>query len=80
MRMAVKKDVAVRLGVIYVSSGDQQERGMLHCMPRLQSEAPRLHLERARNCEGGSETAWGATIGQGVPGQGVMAEGVKGGK
>ncbi len=27
-------------------------------MPRLWSEAPCLHLERARDREGGSKTAW----------------------
>ncbi len=50
-------------------------------MLRLQSEAPCLHLERARAREGGSKTAWCAgvpTVGGGVPGQGVVVEGVKG--
>jgi hypothetical protein len=32
--MAVKKDVAMRLGVIYESPGDQQKRGRLDVMPR----------------------------------------------
>ncbi len=37
-------------------------------MPQLQSEAPHCHLERARDREGGSETAWcddAPTIGEG---------------
>ncbi len=34
IRMAVKKDVAMRLGVIYESPGDQQKRGRLDVMPR----------------------------------------------
>ncbi len=33
--MAVKKYVAVRMGVIYDSPGDQQERGRLSVMPQL---------------------------------------------
>jgi hypothetical protein len=47
-------------------------------MPRPKLEASRLHLERARDCEGGSRTArcidyWR----EGVPGPGVVVEGVK---
>jgi hypothetical protein len=41
-------------------------------------EASRLHLERARDHEGGSETAWCALLAGGVPRQGVVVEeGVK---
>ncbi len=47
---------------------------------RQQSEAQRLHLERARDREGSSETSWCADLVGGVPGQGVVVEGVKGGK
>ncbi len=43
---------------IYDSPGDQQERRRLHVMPRPQSEAPSLHLERARDYDGSSETVW----------------------
>jgi hypothetical protein len=58
VQMALKMDVAVQLGVIYDSPGNQLERGMRDVMPRWSSEAPCLHLERARDCEGGSGTAW----------------------
>jgi hypothetical protein len=47
-------------------------------MPQLE---PRLPLERARECEGGTETAWCADYQRGgVPGQGVVVEQVKKGK
>ncbi len=47
-------------------------------MPWPQSEASRLHLERARDHEGGSKTAWCADYWQEeVPGQRVVMEGVK---
>ncbi len=42
----------------YDFSGDKQERGRLYVMPLLQSGAPDLHLERARDHVGGSRTAW----------------------
>jgi hypothetical protein len=48
-------------------------------MPRTQSLAPHHHFERARDCEGRSKSSWGADYWQGgVPGQGVVFEGVKG--
>jgi hypothetical protein len=47
-------------------------------MPRLQSEAPCLPLERARDREGGSKLLGVPTIGGGVAGQEVVVEGVKG--
>ncbi len=47
-------------------------------MPRLQSEAPFLSLERAREREGGSKPLDMPTIGGGVAGQEVVVEGVKG--
>ncbi len=46
-------------------------------MPRQQLEAPRLHLERASDHEGSSRTDWYADYGGGVPGPGVVVEGVK---
>jgi hypothetical protein len=50
-------------------------------MPQPQSAVPHLHLERARDREGGSEIAWSADYWRGgVPGQGVVVEGAKGGK
>ncbi len=49
---------AVRLEVIYDLPGNQQERGRLYVMPQPQSEAPCLYLERARDREGSSKTAW----------------------
>ncbi len=48
----------MRLEVIYDFSGNQQERGRLCVMPQPYSEAPDLHLERARDRMGGSRTAW----------------------
>jgi hypothetical protein len=40
-----------------------------------------LHLERTRDCEGGSETAWCDNYRwRGRPGQAVVVEGVKRGK
>jgi hypothetical protein len=40
-------------------------------MPRPKLEAPRLHLERTRDREGGSRTAWCTDYGWGgVPGPG----------
>jgi hypothetical protein len=47
---------------------------------RPQLEAPHLYLERARDREGGSETAWCADYWGGVPRQGMVVEGVKGNK
>ncbi len=49
-------------------------------MPRPLSEAPPLHFERARDCEGSSKTAWyiDYIFAGEVPGQGVVVEGVKG--
>jgi hypothetical protein len=48
-------------------------------MPRPKSEAPRRHLERARDHEGSSKTAWFSDYWRkGVPGHGVVVEGVKG--
>jgi hypothetical protein len=47
----------MRLGVIYDSPGDQQERGRLDVMPCPYSEVSRLYLERARDHIGGSEIA-----------------------
>jgi hypothetical protein len=58
IRMAVKKYVAVRLGVIYGSPGNQSERGRLDVMLRSYLEAPCLHLKRAGDREGSSEAAW----------------------
>ncbi len=47
-------------------------------MLQLQLEAPRLHLERARDRAGDSRTAWCANYQRwGVPGQGIVVEGVK---
>ncbi len=47
-------------------------------MPWPKSEALGLHLERARDCEGGSRTDWCADYWKGgVPGQRVVVEGVK---
>ncbi len=46
-------------------------------MPQLQSEAPNLHLERARDHVGGSRTAWCADYWRwGVPGPEVVVEGI----
>jgi hypothetical protein len=53
------------LEVVYDFLGNQLERGSLFIMLRSYSEAPRLHLERARDLEGGSRTAWCSTIGGG---------------
>ncbi len=44
----------------------------------LQAEAPRLHLERARDCKGGSTTAWCTDYwGGGVPDPRVVVGRVK---
>jgi hypothetical protein len=54
-------------------------------MAQLYSEAPRLHLERARDREGSSETAWCADYWQGecqaggMPGSGSAKQGGGGG-
>jgi hypothetical protein len=46
-------------------------------MPWLLSEVPRLPLERARDHEGGSENCLvRGLLAGGVPGQGVVVEGV----
>jgi hypothetical protein len=46
-------------------------------MPRPYSGAPHLNLERARDHEGGSRTAWCADYWRGGrPGPGVVVEGV----
>jgi hypothetical protein len=48
-------------------------------MLRPQSEAPRLPLERARDLEGVSRTAWWANYGRGgcLAGQELVVEGAK---
>jgi hypothetical protein len=46
-------------------------------MPQPKSEAPNLHLERARDRVGGSRTAWCANYWRGGGlGPGVVVEGV----
>jgi hypothetical protein len=49
-------------------------------MLRLKLEAPGLHLERARDRNGGSKTAKCANYWWGECPGGVVVEGVKGGK
>jgi hypothetical protein len=63
IRMPVEKDVNVPLRVIYDSLGDQKVRLRLDIMPRPKPEAPRLHFERARDDEGGSDTGFPALLG-----------------
>ncbi len=46
--------LTLQLEVTYDFSGNKKERGRLYVMPQPYSEAPRLYLERARDCEGGS--------------------------
>ncbi len=62
----------MRLKVIYDIQDDQKEIGRLYIMPRPQSEAPHLLLERARDRKGGSKTAWWADYwrGEGCLGRG----------
>jgi hypothetical protein len=53
-------------------------RRRLDVMPQPYSESPCLHLERVRNREGSSKTAWCEDHCQGgVLWQGVVVEGVK---
>jgi hypothetical protein len=47
-------------------------------MPRPQAEAPQVHLERARDCEGRLKSCLLLRLlARGVAGQGVVVEGVK---
>ncbi len=76
--MAVKQYVAVQLGVIYDSPGDQWKRGRLDVMKQPYSKALRLPLERARDR---LKTCLVCCLWTGgVPGQEVVVEGVKLGK
>jgi hypothetical protein len=63
--MAVKKGVALRPGAIYNSPGGATNSGRLDIEPWPWSEVPRLHLKRARDCEGGSAIACCADFGGG---------------
>jgi hypothetical protein len=57
-RAAIQIDVVVRLEVIYdFQATNRREGGDTSCRGRSQ-EAPGLHLERARDHEGGPRTAW----------------------
>jgi hypothetical protein len=78
------KNVPMWPEVIYDSPGDQWKRGRLDVMPNHSRKL--LHLERARDGEGSSKTAWcrdywgGGCPDRGVPRQGVVVQGVNGGK
>jgi hypothetical protein len=64
IQMTVKKYVAVQLGVIYMTpqATNRRERGLTSC--RSCSWPLHLHLERARDREGGSDIAWCAEGGK----------------